>query len=195
MRPPACRGWPRCCRPTAGCCGWASCSCCRSITSQPAWSAASGRCASTKETSVRQSKNRLLSWTAAIALPLLLAACGGGGGSGDEQLKRQTHLGEVRGSADPASLTWSWKGIPYAKAPVGALRWQPPQEPEAWTTARPATAFGAACAQYGRIYGPGANNRYDETIGTTLNQAVGSEDCLYLNVWRPATIVGNLPVI
>ena len=40
--------------------------------------------------------------------------------------------------------------------------------------------------QYGRIYGPGANNTYDATIGTTLNQAVGSEDCLYLNIWRPA---------
>ncbi|MCG2592820.1 carboxylesterase family protein [Ramlibacter sp. XY19] len=144
---------------------------------------------------MRQSKNRLLAWTAAIALPLLLAACGGGGGSEDSQLNRQTHLGEVRGSADPATLTWSWKGIPYAKAPTGALRWQPPQEPEAWSTARATTAFGNACAQYGRIYGPGTNNRYDETIGTTLNQAVGSEDCLYLNVWRPATIVGNLPVI
>nr|WP_283254227.1 carboxylesterase family protein [Ramlibacter paludis] len=137
----------------------------------------------------------MLAWTAAIALPLLLAACGGGGGSEDSQLNRQTHLGEVRGSADPATLTWSWKGIPYAKAPTGALRWQPPQEPEAWSTARATTAFGNACAQYGRIYGPGTNNRYDETIGTTLNQAVGSEDCLYLNVWRPATIVGNLPVI
>ena len=58
-----------------------------------------------------------------------------------------------------------------------------------------ATAFGNACAQYGRIYGPGANNRYDETIGTTLLQAVGSEDCLYLNVWRPATEATDLPVI
>ena len=49
--------------------------------------------------------------------------------------------------------------------------------------------------QYGRIYGPGANNRYDATIGSTLNQAVGSEDCLYLNIWRPATGATDLPVI
>ena len=49
--------------------------------------------------------------------------------------------------------------------------------------------------QYGRIYGPGANNRYDPTIGTTLNQAVGSEDCLYLNIWRPADRRGGRPVI
>lgn len=129
---------------------------------------------------------------ALLCVPLALAACGG---SSDDPLLRRTHLGEVRGAQDAAATTWSWKGIPYAKPPVGALRWQPPQEPEAWTAARSATAFGNACAQYGRIYGPGANNRYDETIGTTLNQAVGSEDCLYLNVWRPATADENLPVI
>jgi para-nitrobenzyl esterase len=78
---------------------------------------------------------------------------------------------------------------------VGALRWQPPAEPDAWTTPRVTTSFGNACAQYGRIYGPGANNKYDETIGTTLGQAVGSEDCLYMNIWRPATGEGGLPVI
>lgn len=129
---------------------------------------------------------------ALLCIPLMLAACGG---SSDDSLVRKTHLGEVQGAQDATASTWSWKGIPYAKPPVGALRWQPPQEPDAWTGARTATAFGNACAQYGRIYGPGANNRYDETIGTTLNQAVGSEDCLYLNVWRPATTDENLPVI
>ncbi|MBC5768285.1 carboxylesterase family protein [Ramlibacter albus] len=127
-------------------------------------------------------------------MPLLLAACGGGGGGGDPLL-RTTHLGEIRGAEDTTSGTYSWKGIPFAQAPVGALRWQAPQEPAAWTTTRTTTSFGNACSQYGRIYGPGANNRYDETIGTTLNQAVGSEDCLYLNVWRPANGDTNLPVI
>lgn len=136
---------------------------------------------------------RLAACAAALALPLLLAACGGGGGG--EPLARATSLGEVRGSADAATGTLAWKGIPFAKPPVGALRWQPPQDAEAWTTARTTTEFGPACAQYGRIYGPGANNRYDETIATTLNTAVGSEDCLYLNVWRPAHGFENLPVI
>lgn len=130
----------------------------------------------------------------AIGLPLLLAACGGGGGSGNgDPLVRKTNFGDVVGVE--ASGAYAWKGIPYAKPPVGALRWQPPQDPEVWTDAKTTTAFGNACSQYGRIYGPGANNRYDATIGTTLNQAVGSEDCLYLNVWRPATLEGNLPVI
>ena len=141
-------------------------------------------------------RNRKSIYAALLSIPLLLAACGGGGGgSGDDPLERQTHLGKVRGAADAAAGTWSWKGIPFAQPPVGALRWQAPQEPQAWTTTRAADAFGNACAQYGRIYGPGSNNKYDETIGTTLNQAVGSEDCLYLNVWRPATTESNLPVI
>jgi para-nitrobenzyl esterase len=130
---------------------------------------------------------------AACAAALLLAACGGG--DNDDPLLRKTHLGEVRGAEDAAAGTYAWKGIPFAKAPVGALRWQPPQEPEAWASPRTTTAFGAACAQYGRIYGPGANNRYDESIATTLNTAVGSEDCLYLNVWRPNHGDSNLPVI
>lgn len=128
---------------------------------------------------------------ALLCIPLLLAACGG---SSHDPLVRATHLGEVRGAQDAAG-TYSWKGIPYAAPPTGTLRWQAPQEPQAWTTVRTTTSFGNACAQYGRIYGPGANNRYDETIATTLNQAVGSEDCLYLNVWRPATEDANLPVI
>ena len=72
---------------------------------------------------------------------------------------------------------------------------EPPVDPDAWTTTRAAKAFANACVQYGRIYGPGANNRYDETIGTTLNTSVGSEDCLALNIWRPANDNTNLPVI
>ena len=41
----ACRCWPRSSRPTAGCSGWACCSCCRSITSPPAWWGGCARCA------------------------------------------------------------------------------------------------------------------------------------------------------
>lgn len=137
-------------------------------------------------------RSRLAAWAAVAGLSLMVAACGG---SGDDPLRRKTHLGEVIGAEDARSGTYAWKGIPFAKPPVGALRWRAPQEPEAWTTARAATAFGNACAQYGRIYGPGANNRYDLSIASTLGQAVGSEDCLYLNVWRPATSETNLPVI
>ncbi|MET0310858.1 MAG: carboxylesterase family protein, partial [Burkholderiaceae bacterium] len=107
---------------------------------------------------------------------------------------RLTTLGAVSGTDDTAaSGTYSWKGIPFAKPPVGALRWRAPADPEPWTGTRAAQQFGNACASSGRTYGPGRNNRYDATIGTSFNSTVGSEDCLYLNIWRPATSTGKLP--
>ena len=114
----------------------------------------------------------------------------------DKALQRQTRHGPVVGIDDSATNgTHAWKGVPFAAPPVGAQRWAPPVDPVPWKEPRLTQQFGNACVQYGRIYGPGTNNRYDATIGATLNQAVGSEDCLYLNIWRPADRRGNLPVI
>jgi para-nitrobenzyl esterase len=126
-----------------------------------------------------------------------LTALGGCGGSDDEDpTLRQTSYGRVQGSNDSAkSGTYAWKGVPFAKAPTGNLRWKAPAEPDSWTDVKATTQFGNACAQYGRIYGPGSNNTYDATIATTLGQTVGSEDCLYLNIWRPASAAAGLPVI
>lgn len=105
---------------------------------------------------------------------------------GRADVERDTHFGKVVGVDDSDRTgTLAWKGVPFAKPPVGALRWKAPVDPDRWNRPRPTQQFANACAQYGRIYGPGANNRYDATIGTTLNQAVGSEDCLYLNIWQP----------
>jgi para-nitrobenzyl esterase len=122
----------------------------------------------------------------------MLQACGG---SDSAPLQRATSFGQVLGSNDSTSGTYSWKGIPFAKPPVGALRWKAPADPAPWTDTRAATQFGNACLQNGRIYGPGSNNTYDGTIATTLNTPVGSEDCLTLNVWRPAGDSSNLPVV
>ena len=108
-------------------------------------------------------------------------------------LVRDTVYGQVEGAEGAGA--YYWKGIPFAKPPVGALRWKAPVEPDNWRGVRPAKAFGAASAQNGRLYGPGANNRYDATIAETLNQAVGSEDCLTLNIWRPAHDERGLPAI
>ena len=111
-------------------------------------------------------------------------------------VERETRFGKIVGIDDSAGTgTYAWKGVPFAKAPVGALRWKAPVDPDGWKAARATQQFGNACVQYGRIYGPGSNNRYDLTIGSTLNTAVASEDCLYLNIWRPADRRGDRPVI
>ncbi|MGE3345869.1 MAG: carboxylesterase/lipase family protein [Ramlibacter sp.] len=136
-------------------------------------------------------KNRL--WpAAALCAGTLLAACGGS----DGPEFRTTVYGKVQGTNDAlGSGTYSWKGLPFAKPPIGALRWKAPVAPDNWSGTRTAQAFGQACLQNGRIYGPGAHNTYDASIAATLNTPVGSEDCLTLNIWRPAGDAKDLPVI
>lgn len=134
--------------------------------------------------------------TLLVSSALLLVGCAhpGYGASG---VQRSTTLGPVVGvDASATDGTFSWKGIPFAAPPVGALRWKPPVDAAAWAQPRAAERFASACVQTGRLYGPGRNNRYDATIGETLGQTLGSEDCLYLNVWQPARpAAGPRPVI
>jgi para-nitrobenzyl esterase len=72
-----------------------------------------------------------------------------------------------------------FRGIRYAEAPTGALRWRPPVAAARWPGVRPAVEFGPACPQ-----APSA-------AGSVYAQdpARMSEDCLFLNVWRPAAAV------
>jgi para-nitrobenzyl esterase len=111
----------------------------------------------------------------------------GATGPADDALARFVGAGWVRGVDERArSGTCVWRGVPYARPPVGDLRWRAPQLPEPWDGVRAAAHFAPAASQSGRLYGPGAHNRYDASIGTTLGQPLGSEDCLYLNIWAPA---------
>jgi para-nitrobenzyl esterase len=79
----------------------------------------------------------------------------------------------------------SWKGIPFAAPPVGALRWRAPQPAASWTDVRQATEYGNDCMQL-----PFPSDA--APLGTAP-----AEDCLYVNVWRPAKAhaKARLPVI
>jgi len=140
---------------------------------------------------------KLLGAALVVSSSVLLAGCLGDTSSSESHPEFRTiSYGQIYGMNDAAgSGTYFWKGVPFAKPPVGALRWKAPVEPDSWVSVVTTRAFGNACIQNGRIYGPGTNNTYDATIGTTLGTPVGSEDCLTLNIWRPATDDTNLPVI
>ena len=132
---------------------------------------------------------KLRRWLRAGALSIgaVLSGCAAGP-SVLPPLQRTTTSGPVVGHDDSAANgTWAWKGVPYASAPVGDLRWRAPQDHAGWTAPRSAATYAPGCVQTGRLYGPGLHNRYDDTIGSSLGQTVGSEDCLALNIWTPAT--------
>ena len=132
----------------------------------------------------------------AAALSLTLAACGGSAqqanapGDGGEStepeevtetveaeadaLTRQTQYGPVQGTSENGAEIWY--AIPYGAAPVGELRWTPPQDPEAWTDALDCTSPGEMAYQM------------------ASGEASGTEDCLNLDVYAPEG-AENLPVL
>lgn len=76
-----------------------------------------------------------------------------------------------------------FRGIPYARPPVGPLRWRAPQPLPRWTSPLPARAFGAICMQ--------ADPAGDSGVGPEAP----SEDCLTLNIWAPRAGGAKLPVM
>ncbi len=83
--------------------------------------------------------------------------------------------GVLRGLRSAAGGVRIYRGVPYARPPVGPLRWRPPQPAERWDGVRDAVAFAPHAIQpplrdaiAGGDYGP------------------TSEDCLYLNIWTGA---------
>jgi para-nitrobenzyl esterase len=75
-----------------------------------------------------------------------------------------------------------YKGIPFAAPPVGDLRWRPPQSVKNWDGVLKANKFAPACPQ--------ANIKVLGYVDYGM-----SEDCLYLNIWKPDTISKKLPVL
>jgi para-nitrobenzyl esterase len=137
---------------------------------------------------VKLSRHRLAAWTVAAIVPMLtLTACG---------TKTQNAGTAVPGAADPVVRTRSglvrgistpkfdqFLGLPFAAPPVRELRFAPPVAPQSWHGIRRADRQSPACLQF-------------EPTGIREEQAV-SEDCLYLDVYRPRNVAKNakLPVM
>src|SRR5512145_2708050 len=119
---------------------------------------------------------------AALPLCLLLGSCAGSPASlppaarpaglqgWDGGPVAHTGYGAVLGQADEDG-TWVWKAVPFARPPVGELRWKAPRDPQPWGGVRSLRRFARPAVQYLPL----------------TRQILGTEDCLYLNVWRPAS--------
>ncbi len=92
--------------------------------------------------------------------------------------------GEIIGFEDRFGA-YAWLGIPYGAPPVGELRWKAPRAHPGWSTRRETLGFGSPCPQIGGLL--------SETGRDTFGQAVGSEDCLFMNIWTPHFAPEDLP--
>ena len=115
-------------------------------------------------------------WVGTLALTLSVGACGGGSHShstSDEINNKDvviTKYGKIQGIT--ADSKTSFKGIPFAQPPIGPLRWVPPQEPKPWENVLKADTFGNDCMQLRPLHA--------RSTGM-------SENCLYLNVYKPSS--------
>ncbi|KAJ8716249.1 hypothetical protein PYW08_013534 [Mythimna loreyi] len=101
-----------------------------------------------------------------------------------EELVVETEQGKIKGRVLKNFENFeycSFKGIPYAKPPVGELRFCVPQPPDSWEGIRDGTKDCNVCAQFDK----------------EENGIKGDEDCLYLNVYTPKsfTLGESLPVM
>jgi para-nitrobenzyl esterase len=90
--------------------------------------------------------------------------------------------GRVRGRE--VDGVWEFLGVPYARAPVGPLRWRPPLPPEPWSGVRDASAPGPLAPQP------------ESPVPTLPEDPVEqSEDCLHLSIWTRAPDASRRPVL
>ena len=94
----------------------------------------------------------------------------------------ETQYGKVQGAVN--GPVFVWKGIPFARPPLGDLRFHAPQKPDSWTGVRDATAFGLTAPQ---------SNLGRGFFSATPEQS--GEDCLFLNIWSPGADDKRRPVL
>ncbi|MDO4186454.1 MAG: carboxylesterase family protein [Bacteroidales bacterium] len=98
----------------------------------------------------------------------------------------QVSGGQIQGVANADSTVIIYKGVPFAAAPVGELRWKKPQPVTPWEGVKVADKFGDAAVQYVKDPNDGGYGTEFYPVNPPY-----SEDCLYLNVWAPEGVVGN----
>jgi para-nitrobenzyl esterase len=114
----------------------------------------------------------VLNWRIARVAMLAVLACGRLMAAAPMATTMQ---GRTAGMLMTGGKVRAFLGLPYAAPPVGQLRWKAPQKPAAWKGVRSATKYGARCEQW-PIW-----------ADYIFQDAGPSEDCLYLNVYAPAT--------
>jgi len=102
----------------------------------------------------------------------------------DPMTLRFTNSGRVVGFTEDNG-THAWLGIPFARAPVGDLRWRAPLPAHEWEGTREALRTGSVCTQIGGLLGGVPSEQF--------GKAIGSEDCLFLNVRAPAFAPDAIP--
>ncbi|XP_076695640.2 cocaine esterase-like isoform X4 [Callospermophilus lateralis] len=140
--------------------------------------------------------HRLPAWLILVAYGLLMLLIQGQGQDSVSPI-RTTHTGQVRGSLVHVKETdvgvHTFLGIPFAKPPVGPLRFAAPEPPEPWSGVRDGTSHPAMCLQ-----NADAMNIEVLNLGRkNLSPIPMSEDCLYLSIYAPAHAHegSNLPVM
>ena len=102
---------------------------------------------------------------------------------------RRTQQGQIIGFSNIANDNHIWLGIPYAQPPIGDLRWKAPRPLKAWAGVKKALKTGASSSQQK----PSWKNDMLAGNSFTGSTYVGSEDCLYLNIWSPPFSRDDIP--
>jgi para-nitrobenzyl esterase len=128
------------------------------------------------------------------AAALLLAGCGSNIGKPEAAALITTPQGPVQGVSTEDTSIYNFKGLPFAAAPVGDLRWAAPEPAPTWDATRLADSFSARCMQpedtegtfFARLIdGHGLSGMKSwaiKRIVAGMEPGPMSEDCLYLNI-------------
>ncbi len=127
-------------------------------------------------------KQLIIRAASVLAASAMIAVCSAGT---HDALTVKTKNGKAHGKTINEGKVNAWLGLPYAVPPVGDLRWKAPQPAAKWSDDRDATQYAPHCAQ---------NHVFDDMV---FQDAGANEDCLYLNVYAPASAGKNskLPVM